>query len=48
MALYDWVPDMTAGYRKQARSYLDSFYSATERTRVRKTLVDGCVRAPAM
>jgi hypothetical protein len=48
LALYDSVPDLTAGYRKQARSYLESFYSTTERNRVRKTLVDGCVRAPAM
>jgi hypothetical protein len=48
MALYDSVPDLSPGYRKQARSYLESFYSATERSRVRKTLVDGCVRAPAM
>jgi hypothetical protein len=48
MALYDSVPDLSAGYRKQARSYLESFYSGTERNRVRKTLVDGCVRAPAM
>jgi hypothetical protein len=48
MALYDAVPDLTAGYRKQARSYLESFYSATDRGRLRKTLVDGCVRAPTM
>jgi hypothetical protein len=48
MALYDSVPDLSAGYRKQARSYLESFYSGTDRSRVKKTLVDGCVRAPAM
>ncbi len=48
MALYDSVPDLSASYRKQARSYLESFYSGTERGRVRKTLVDGCVRAPTM
>jgi hypothetical protein len=48
MALYDSVPDLTAGYRKEARSYLESFYSATERSRIKKTLVDGCKSAPAM
>jgi hypothetical protein len=48
MALYDSVPDLNAGYRKQARSYLEGFYAATERNSLRKTLVDGCVRAPAM
>jgi hypothetical protein len=48
MALYDSVPDLTAGYRKQARSYLESFYSSTERSRLKKTLVDGCARAPYM
>jgi hypothetical protein len=48
MALYDSVPDLNAGYRRQARSYLEGFYAATERSRLRKTLVDGCVRAPAM
>ena len=48
MALYDSLPDLSTGYRKQARSYLESFYAATERSRLRKTLVDGCVRAPAM
>jgi hypothetical protein len=48
MALYDSLPDLSTGYRKQARSYLESFYAATERGRLKKTLVDGCVRAPYM
>jgi hypothetical protein len=48
MALYDSVPELSPGSRKQAQSYLESFYSATERTRLKKTLVDGCVRAPYM
>jgi hypothetical protein len=48
MALYDSIPDLNDGYRRQARQYLESFYAATERSRLKKTLVDGCVRAPAM
>jgi hypothetical protein len=48
MGLFDSVADLNAGYRKQARSYLEGFYSATDRSHLRKTLVDGCVRAPAM
>jgi hypothetical protein len=48
MALYDTLPDLTPGYRKQARSYLEEFYSAIDRSRVKKTLVDGCVRKPTM
>jgi hypothetical protein len=48
LALYDAVPDLNAGYRKQARSYLEEFYSATEKQRVKKTLVDNCKSAPTM
>jgi hypothetical protein len=48
MALYDSLPDLNAGYRKQARSYLEEFYSATEKQRVKKTLVDNCKHAPTM
>ena len=49
MALYDSLPDLSAGSRKAARSYLEGFYAGVERPdRVRKTLVDGCVRAPGM
>jgi hypothetical protein len=48
LALYDATPDLRASYRKQARSYLDNFYGAVERDRVKRTLVDGCVRAPGM
>jgi hypothetical protein len=48
MALYDTLPDLTPGYRKQARSYLEEFYSAVDRSRLKKTLVDGCVRKPTM
>ena len=48
MALYDTLPDLHAGYRKDAVSFLESFYSAIERTRVKKSFVDGCVHAPGM
>ena len=47
-ALYDSLPDLNPGYRKDARAYLDSFYLNIEPARVKKTLVDGCVRAPGM
>jgi hypothetical protein len=48
LALYDAVPDLRDGYRKSARSYIENFYSVVERDRVKRTLVDGCVRAPGM
>ena len=48
LALYDSLPDLNAGYRKQARSYLEDFYSVIARNRVKQTLVDGCVRAGGM
>ena len=49
MALYDSLPDLTPSSRKQARSYLEEFYSIVERKdRVKKAFVDGCVRAPGM
>jgi hypothetical protein len=48
MALYDSLPDLTPGYRKAARSYLEDFYSAIARNRVKQTFVDGCVRAAGM
>ena len=48
LALYDSLPDLNPGYRKQARSYLEDFYSGTARNRVKQTLVDGCVRASGM
>jgi len=49
LALYDSLPDLNAGYRKGARSYLEDFYSIIERPdRVKRALVDGCVRASTM
>jgi len=46
--LYDSLPDLNPGYRKQARSYLEEFYSAMEPNRVKGTLVDGCRREGGM
>ena len=48
MALYDAVPDLNPAYRRQARSYIESFYAETERTRLKRTLVDRCAHAPSM
>jgi hypothetical protein len=49
MALYDSLPDLTPGYRKQARAYLEDFYAIIGRPdRAKKALVDGCVRAETM
>ena len=49
MALFDSLPDLTVSYRRRARSYLEEFYAIVERPdRIKKTFVDGCVRAPAM
>jgi hypothetical protein len=49
MALYDSLPDLTASYRRSARSYLEGFFSIIERPdRAKKTFVDACVRADGM
>jgi hypothetical protein len=48
LALYESLPDLSAGYRKAARSYLEDFYSAIARNRVKQTFVDGCVKASGM
>jgi len=48
LALFDSLPDLHPGYRKAARSYLEDFYTSIDRSRVKRTLVDGCVRASTM
>lgn len=48
LALYDSLPDLQPGYRKQARSYLEDFYSGIEPNRVKRTLVDNCQRTPGI
>ena len=45
LALYDSVPDLDPGYRRDARKYLEEFYSLIDRPdRVKKALIDGCAR----
>ena len=48
MALYESLPDLNPGYRKQALSYLEEFYSAIAQNREKQSLVDGCKSAPGM
>ena len=46
LALYDSLPDLDPAYRRDARKYLEEFYSLIARPdRVKKALVDGCTRA---
>jgi hypothetical protein len=47
MALYDSLPDLSTGYRKQARSPRELLL-VDRAEPPQKTLVDGCVRTPAM
>ncbi len=49
MALYDSPADLDAGYRRDAKKYLEEFYTLISRKdRVKKVLVDGCTRAAGM
>jgi hypothetical protein len=49
LALYDSLPDLDPAYRRDAKKYLEEFYSLISRPdRVKKVLVDGCKRAPGM
>ena len=48
MALYDSLPDLEPGYRRDAKKFLEEFYTLIRPDRVKKNLVDGCVKAPAM
>ena len=42
-ALYDALPDMNDGYRRNAKSYLDEFYRTIDRPRdVKRAFVDNC------
>lgn len=46
LALYDALPELKESNRKQARQYLEEFYSIIERKdRVKKVLVDGCKKS---
>jgi hypothetical protein len=45
MAVYDSVPDLDAGYRKEAREYLDDFFRTISRPNDTKgELIDNCSR----
>lgn len=44
LAVYDSVPGLSAGYRREAAAYIEEFYSAMERpANVKRALIDPCV-----
>ena len=46
MALNDSLPDLDPSYRRNAREYLEDFFSTLSRQdRVKKALIDGCSRS---
>ena len=45
MSLYDTVPALDNGYRKDARSYLDGFFKIIEKPGdAKRAFIDGCNR----
>jgi hypothetical protein len=48
LALYDSLPDLDAGYRKRAKSYLEDFYSSIERNQLKRSIAEGCLRGGGM
>jgi hypothetical protein len=43
MAVYDSLPDLDPSYGRDAKKYLEEFYSTISRKdRVKRALVDGC------
>jgi hypothetical protein len=49
LALYDRVPNLDAGYRKDARGYLEQFFRLIDRPEnVKRTFVDACRRRTTM
>jgi hypothetical protein len=45
LAVYDTVPGLSAGYRKDARAYLEGFYRVIDSPAMaKKALIDGCVK----
>jgi hypothetical protein len=49
LALYESLPDLAPAYRRQARQYLDGFYSVIEhKDRVQKVFVDRCTPIAGM
>ncbi len=46
MALYDQVPNLDQGYRKDARGYLDQFFKIIEKPGdAKRAFIDGCKRS---
>ncbi len=46
MAIYDQIPNMDAGYRKDARGYLEQFFKIIEKPGdAKRAFIDGCKRA---
>jgi len=49
MALYDSLPDLDPEYRREARQYLEEFYSTITRSGlVKRAFVDGCSKRPTI
>jgi hypothetical protein len=45
MSVYDGVPELDAGYRKDRRSYLDGFFKIIEKPGdAKRAFIDGCNR----
>jgi hypothetical protein len=45
MSLYDSIPDLDQGYRKDAKNYLDGFFKIIEKPgEAKRAFVDGCNR----
>jgi hypothetical protein len=46
MSMYDTLPDLSDGYRKKAKNYLEEFYKTISRPdEVKKELINGCVKS---
>ena len=49
MSLYDSIPALENGYRKDAKSYLDSFFKIIEKPGdAKRAFIDGCNNRKAM
>ena len=48
LALYDSLPDLNAGDRKRAKSYLEEFFSSIDNRELKRALATGCVHGGGM
>jgi hypothetical protein len=48
LALYDALPDLNAGYRKRAQSFLETFFSSIDRKDLKRAIASGCVHGGGM